>query len=231
MDEHLLKCPIKRISGLNSSRWVRSILGPPHRQYSQQLAQFRIEVTEGTETIQLYPDLSIAVDAPAELHVGHSEISAFDGAEVPFVIALGPASASMQGRDILDGDVLRDAAPVFLSRFVYPKDVDTARFSEVEFHAVVEGEWKLIARERGEQQLFDVELYHLGDDPGEQSDRKELDPERARRAHDRLKRFLERQASRRVTYRSTSGGASAGSGDSAVSEGVLEQLRVLGYVE
>lgn len=147
-------------------------------------------------------------------------------------LGLGVASAPMQGRDILDDAVLRDSAPIFLSRFVYPKDVDTTRFSEVEYHAVVEGEWKLIASERGEQQLFDIELYHLGDDPGELADRKQLDPERARRAHQRLRTFLEAQASRRAAYTTTLGGVGdPGSGASAVSEEVLEQLRVLGYVE
>ncbi len=145
-------------------------------------------------------------------------------------LGIDPASVPMQGRDLLDEEAERDLAPVFLSRFVYPKDVETARFSEVEYHAVVEGEWKLIAAERGERQVFDVELYHLGDDPSEREDRKEQDPERARRAHDRLRGFLQQQTARRVTYTSNLEGGS-GSGESAVSEEVLEQLRVLGYVE
>lgn len=53
-------------------------------------ARFRIEVTQGSSrTVRLYPDLVIEVDPPAELHVGHAEVSAAVGARVPLVVDLG----------------------------------------------------------------------------------------------------------------------------------------------
>ncbi len=58
------------------------------------VARFQIVITQGTKTVQLFPDLEIRVDPPAELHVGHAEISASAGAEVPLVIDLGSASAA-----------------------------------------------------------------------------------------------------------------------------------------
>ena len=57
-------------------------------------ARFRIEVIDGTRTVRLFPDLEITVDPPSELHVGHGEVSASEGAEVPLLVDLGASSAA-----------------------------------------------------------------------------------------------------------------------------------------
>lgn len=141
---------------------------------------------------------------------------------------------SIQGHDVLDEDVLREESPVFLSRFAYPQDMDTERFNEKEYHAVVEGDWKLIAGSHRNRAAVDVELYHLGDDPGEQTDVKDRRPARARELRANLLAFLEDQTSWRTIFSSAHQGgedSAPGFGEAAVSDEVLSQLRVLGYVE
>lgn len=56
-------------------------------------ARLRIEITQGTHVVRLFPDLELGVDPPAELHVGHDFVSAADGAVVPLVLDLGATGA------------------------------------------------------------------------------------------------------------------------------------------
>ena len=58
------------------------------------MARFQIVITQGAETVQLFPDLEIGVDPAAEFHVGHAEVSASVGAEVPLTVDLGAISAA-----------------------------------------------------------------------------------------------------------------------------------------
>lgn len=140
----------------------------------------------------------------------------------------------MQGSDVLDEASLAGRGSVFLSRFVYPEDMDVARFNRVEYHAVVDGRLKLIAGSEEGRPDPKLELYDLARDPGETRDLSRAEPGRTEGTHAELRAFLERQARSRAAFLAAYGGE-AEEGDASpretVSEGALEQLRALGYLE
>ena len=71
-------------------------------------ARLEITVDDGSGAVRLYPDVRVALDAPAPLHSGFAQVSASEGARVPFTLDLpgavgrpylvmGSASGSVPG--------------------------------------------------------------------------------------------------------------------------------------
>jgi len=121
-------------------------------------------------------------------------------------------------RGAVEGRSLASAGregPTFVSRFVYPEDLEIEVLDRNEAHAVIELPWKLIVREGGSP-----ELYHLATDPGEKSNLADRRPDLVRSLNESLERFLERQAS----------GPLEPSRPQPPSPRVLDRLRSLGYL-
>jgi arylsulfatase A-like enzyme len=137
----------------------------------------------------------------------------------------------LQGRDILDRQARRKPRRIFLSRFVYPEDMDTSRFNEVEYYSVIEGSWKLIVSERPEGPGTDFELYDLSGDPEEERNLGESEPARIEQPYRDLLTFLAAQQRRREIFRSVHTSTRGAAEEGASAEETREELRALGYVK
>jgi hypothetical protein len=57
-------------------------------------ARIQIDIVHWWEHVRLYPDLTLTVDPPSELHLGNDLLSASDGGQAPFSLDLGPQAAN-----------------------------------------------------------------------------------------------------------------------------------------
>ncbi|MCB9915596.1 MAG: DUF1028 domain-containing protein [Planctomycetes bacterium] len=74
-------------------------------------ARFRVEVWHDWQMTRLYPDLELAVDAPAPLHVGQAAVSSSAGGSVPFTVDLGAAHAGQPYLMLLSGAGTQPGTP------------------------------------------------------------------------------------------------------------------------
>jgi arylsulfatase len=144
---------------------------------------------------------------------------------LPTVLARcgAPLPAGAQGRPLPDAGP-PGPRPVFVSRFVFPEDRDAAGGHGPEQVAMVEYPWKLIVTEAGASRPARAELFDLGADAQETSDRAPQEGDRVRRMSRALHAFLQGQAAARAALR-----GARDPGAAAAPPELLEQLRALGY--
>ncbi|MFI5181228.1 MAG: sulfatase [Thermoanaerobaculia bacterium] len=148
-----------------------------------------------------------------------------------------PVGRAAQGRSLVSrqGSAGR-SRPVFVTRFVYPQDLDAVDPERFESRAVIDFPWKLIATDEpgGGRRL---ELYDLRTDSTEREDRARAEPESVTRLDGVLQDFLRGQAESRARFLVTHGDPQAQRGDGEAkprlrlpSAEALDQLRSLGYL-
>ena len=135
----------------------------------------------------------------------------------------------LQGSDVLDREARGTPRQVFLSRFVYPEDMNVQRFNDVEYYSVIEGGWKLIVSESGDRPVPGFELYDLAVDPEEERNLGESESDRIEAPYRALKTFIEAQSRRRAIHEATHRRERSETAEGLPAEEALEQLRALGY--
>lgn len=87
--------------------------------------------------------------------------------------------------------VLRDAnAPLPARDLIWMRREGTPRYQGRDYYAIRRGDWKLVQNSPFEP----YQLFHLGDDPGEQRDRLKAEPKLARELSAALARHIQRAA-------------------------------------
>lgn len=137
------------------------------------------------------------------------------------------AEPGLQGRSLLPRHgPPGGAAPVFVTRFVYPEDLDAVVRDAEEAHAVVLGRWKLVATGTPSSSRT-LALFDLESDPGETRDVSREEPAVVRRLADALEGFLSSQSRERARLSLESPADTEGPSDDAEAR---RQLRSLGYI-
>lgn len=141
-------------------------------------------------------------------------------------------ATAVQGRSLAPGAAARPVSPVFVTRFIFPDDIDVDQADRLEALAVIAFPWKLIVTDQPPPGEPRVELYHLDEDPLEQHDRAVAEPQHVRRLYEVLQDFLRDQAGARARFvrEHDSDVPGTTSLSRTPAREVLEQLRSLGYV-